>query len=97
MFVAKAMLIAKAILMMFLTSALLFVPTLIAQRRKHHSRLAITVLNVIVFVLLNVGGYMAEDNRRMLGELGLVLLPVWLGAIVWACTAVRSAEPARSG
>jgi hypothetical protein len=60
-----------------------FLPSIIATTRRHRSRLAIDVLNVVA-----VGGTVLSLITAL--AMGLVVIPftgiMWLIALVWSCT-----------
>lgn len=67
--------------------ALFFIPTIVANKRRHHQRLAIAVLNISGFGIAALTAILSPSMSVRLW-LGLIALG-WIGAIVWACTAVQ--------
>ena len=70
------------IIILVLTAIMLpvnFLPTIVARCRRHRYRLAITVMNVLVFIFSTIFVFAAP-------ALCLVLFAVWCWAHVWACT-----------
>jgi hypothetical protein len=56
-----------------------FLPTIVARCRKHRYRLAITVINVIVWIATAIFTFVATPVL-------LALIVVWCWALIWACT-----------
>jgi hypothetical protein len=68
--------------------AIAFLPTLVAQGRRHRNRLAIIVLNVLVLA----PGLFAFLFLAAFGVFLIwVLLIAWAVALIWACT--KDVEP----
>lgn len=64
------------VVLMVIAALLLFLPTIIASRRRHANRLAITMLNVVMLVALVIS----------LGLTAPFVAAGWIGALIWACT-----------
>jgi hypothetical protein len=57
-----------------------FLPTIVSYCRRHRNRLPITLINTLLFTLGWIAVFVAPAS-------GLILGPIWLVALIWACTA----------
>lgn len=63
--------------------ALVFLPSIVAECRRHRNVLAITVLNIFALVI----GIGSISLAVILGVIGFPIgTVIWIGALIWSCT-----------